>query len=83
MIPRPHPETVIEVLGEVSNGGQRGPVPGVVRVACVIGSQALADAPGDPGSGVLDRIPGKVRVSGVGMAERFPNHGPVGKVLVL
>ena len=50
----------------------------VVNEALAVGRQVPADAPSDPGSGVLDRVPGEMRVPRgrlhLRMTKQLPDH---------
>ena len=71
-------EAVVKALGEDGDGGQRGSVPNVAKDALTVGGEVPADASGDPRGGVLNGIPGKMRVPGcglhLGVTEQLPNH---------
>ena len=49
-----------------------------MRDALTVGGEVPADAPGDSRRGVLDRVPGQVRISGgrlhLGVTEKLADH---------
>ena len=59
-----NPEAVARATWRARRRPTVGSVPRVVRGALSVGGEVPTDAPGDPRGGILNGIPGQVRVSG-------------------